>query len=100
MTLEQLVGLLCKIAPNRTIELRNRKMTTNVQSNHSCILPTFSGLLCTAALAVEKPGDDPLQWLRDSIPGEPGVDYPIYNAVESTSFSCDGRVFGGDHLTL
>lgn len=53
------------------------------------------GMLCTAALAVEKPGDDPLQWLRDSIPGEPGTDYPIYNAVESTAFSCEGRVFGG-----
>ncbi len=24
-------------------------------------------------MAVEKPGDDPLQWLRDSIPGEPGA---------------------------
>jgi hypothetical protein len=44
---------------------------------------------------VEKPGDDPLQWMRDSIPGEPGVDYPIYNTVESTAFSCEGRVFGG-----
>ena len=55
-------------------------------------------MLCTAAMAVEKPGDDPLQWLRDSIPGEPGTDYPIYNAVESTAFSCEGRVFGGKSL--
>lgn len=45
--------------------------------------------------AVENPGDDPLQWLRDSIPGEPGVDYPIFSAVEQTAFSCDGKVFGG-----
>ena len=44
---------------------------------------------------MEKPGDDPLQWLRDSIPGEPGVDYPIFSAVEQTSFSCDDKVFGG-----
>ena len=56
------------------------------------------GMLCTAVMAVEKPGDDPLQWLRDSIPGEPGTDYPIYNAVESTAFSCEGRVFGGKSL--
>ncbi len=52
-------------------------------------------MIATVALATEKPGDDPLQWLRDSIPGEPGTDYPIYNTVESTSFSCEGRVFGG-----
>ena len=45
--------------------------------------------------AVENPGDDPLDWLRDSIPGEPGVDYPIFSAVEQTTFSCDGKVFGG-----
>ena len=39
--------------------------------------------------------DDPLDWLRDSIPGEPGVDYPIFAEVEATSFSCRERVFGG-----
>ncbi|XP_037091259.1 uncharacterized protein LOC119111553, partial [Pollicipes pollicipes] len=37
---------------------------------------------------------DPLQWLRDSVPGEPGVDYPIYATIPPTSFSCDGRVPG------
>ena len=57
-----------------------------------------SGLLSTATLAVEKEGDDPLQWLRDSIPGEPGVDYPIFSSVEETSFSCEGKVFGGKKL--
>jgi hypothetical protein len=45
---------------------------------------------------VEKEGDDPLQWLRDSIPGEPGTDYPIFSEVQESSFSCDGRVFGGE----
>ena len=45
--------------------------------------------------SVEKEGDDPLQWLRDSIPGEPGVDYPIFSVVEETAFSCEGKVFGG-----
>jgi hypothetical protein len=39
--------------------------------------------------------DDPLDWLRESIPGEPGVDYPILADVEPTSFSCRDRVFGG-----
>ena len=34
-----------------------------------------------------------LDWLRDSVPGEPGVDYPIYGLpVPDSSFSCDGRV--------
>ena len=55
----------------------------------------FVGLAVTFATAVEKEGDDPLQWLRDSIPGEPGVDYPIFSAVEQTQFSCEGKVFGG-----
>jgi len=55
----------------------------------------IAGLAVTFAAAVEKEGDDPLQWLRDSIPGEPGVDYPIFSAVEQTQFSCDGKVFGG-----
>ena len=29
---------------------------------------------------------DPLQWLRDSIPGEPGVDYPITSTVQVKSY--------------
>lgn len=55
-------------------------------------------LLCTVlpyALSVENEGDDPLQWLRNSIPGEPGVDYPIFPSVGDSSFSCDGLIFGG-----
>jgi len=47
------------------------------------------------ALSVENEGDDPLQWLRNSIPGEPGVDYPIFPSVGDSSFSCDGLIFGG-----
>ena len=57
----------------------------------------FTGLATALTSAVENPGDDPLQWLRDSIPGEPNVDYPIFSAVEQTSFSCDDKVFGGKH---
>ena len=65
----------------------------------SILIPMFTGILSTSCtLAVENEGDDPLQWLRDSIPGEPGVDYPIFSAVESTEFSCEGKVFGGKIL--
>ena len=39
--------------------------------------------------------DDPLDWLRDSIPGEPGVDYPVFAEVADTGFDCAGRVHGG-----
>ena len=46
-------------------------------------------------MAEHGPGDDPLQWLRDSIPGEPGTDYPIFSSVQETSFSCENKVFGG-----
>ena len=33
--------------------------------------------LSSSVLGVENEGDDPLDWLRSSIPGEPGTDYPI-----------------------
>jgi hypothetical protein len=57
----------------------------------------FTGLaaVTTFVAGVENEGDDPLQWLRDSIPGEPGVDYPIFSVVEETAFDCTGKVFGG-----
>ncbi|KAK7070971.1 hypothetical protein SK128_014891 [Halocaridina rubra] len=29
-----------------------------------------------------------LEWLRDAVPGEPGIDYPIYWEVPQTSFNC------------
>ena len=38
---------------------------------------------------------DPLDWLRESVPGEPGVDYPVFAEVTDTSFSCADRIFGG-----
>ena len=40
-------------------------------------------------------GGDPLDWLRDSVPGEPGTDYPVLAAAPATSFSCAGLVLGG-----
>ena len=36
-----------------------------------------------------------LGWLRDSVPGEPGLDYPVLSAVQQTAFTCDGLVLGG-----
>jgi len=53
------------------------------------------GFLLPGGMFVENPGDDPLEWLRTGIPGEPGVDYPILAQVQDTSFSCEGLVFGG-----
>jgi len=53
------------------------------------------GVSFSLTLCVEKEGDDPLDWLRDSLPGEPGVDYPILADVQETSFSCSGLIFGG-----
>nr|XP_045626046.1 proline-rich extensin-like protein EPR1 [Procambarus clarkii] len=38
---------------------------------------------------------DPLEWLRESVPGEPGVDYPILGwPIVDTDFSCAGRPDG------
>ena len=55
----------------------------------------ITGLSAGLVLAVEHEGGDPLDWLRDSIPGEPGVDYPIHSGAQETSFTCDGLTFGG-----
>merc|ERR1712203_642137 len=49
----------------------------------------------SCVLGVENEGDDPLDWLRSSIPGEPGTDYPIMATTQDSGFSCDGLVFGG-----
>ena len=66
-------------------------------NNQSISSSFFLGFAAGVSRAIENPGDDPLQWLRDSIPGEPGVDYPIFSSVEETGFSCEGRIFGGRH---
>ena len=54
-----------------------------------------AGLSARVSLCVEAEGDDPLDWLRNSIPGEPGLDYPILAAVQDSAFTCDGLTFGG-----
>ena len=46
-------------------------------------------------LNADSPHSSPLDWLRTSVPGEPGVDYPVFAEVQDTSFSCEGRVIGG-----
>ena len=43
---------------------------------------------------------DPLDWLREGVPGEPGVDYPIFAEVQDTSFTCNGKQFGGKQFTF
>jgi len=41
-----------------------------------------------------------LKMLRMSVPGEPGVDYPILTTVPSTSFSCVGKAEGGYYADM
>lgn len=48
-----------------------------------------------SVLGAENEGDNPIEWLKNSIPGEPDVDYPIMASTQETSFSCDGLIFGG-----
>ena len=47
------------------------------------------------AATSEDGSGDPLDWLRSSVPGEPGLDYPILSSVQETDFSCSGLVPGG-----
>ena len=67
-----------------------------IQRGSAKIIALTSFILLGCCVSADHEGsDDPLDWLRDSIPGEPGVDYPILADVEPTSFSCRDRVFGG-----
>ncbi|XP_035225043.1 uncharacterized protein LOC118197623 [Stegodyphus dumicola] len=36
---------------------------------------------------------NPIDWLKESVPGNPGVDYPIFYKVPETSFSCNQQQF-------
>lgn len=40
-------------------------------------------------------GQQELDSLRQTVPGEPGLDYPILANIPETSFQCQGKVFGG-----
>ena len=59
------------------------------------VLAFFLTFLASKVKCDHEGSSDPLDWLRDSIPGEPGVDYPIFAVVGDTSFSCEDKVFGG-----
>merc|ERR1711963_250446 len=59
------------------------------------IVISILGLWVSKGSGDHEGSDDPLDWLRESIPGEPGVDYPIFADIAATDFSCNGRVFGG-----
>ena len=57
-----------------------------------------SNILVTLYLSLDSllaEGSDLLQGLRDTVPGEPGLDYPILSSPQSSSFSCSSRVEGG-----
>jgi len=56
---------------------------------------TAVSLIHRPVLCDHSDSGDNLDWLRESVPGEPGVDYPIFAKVPETSFSCQGRIFGG-----
>lgn len=38
---------------------------------------------------------DSIDWLKEAIQGEPGVDYPIYGEVPSTGFKCSDQKWPG-----
>ena len=67
----------------------------NIQRGSAMVIALTTFILLGCVSADHEGSDDPLDWLRESIPGEPGVDYPILADVEPTSFSCRDRVFGG-----
>ena len=56
------------------------------KNNISCLTPSnflpFPAVCVSCVFGVENEGDDPLDWLRSSIPGEPGTDYPILAATQ------------------
>ena len=45
--------------------------------------------------SVQAGSGDPIEDLKNNIPGVPGEDYPILAEVPELSFTCDGRVTGG-----
>ena len=64
-------GLLSSQSPAREY------IGTSCFQFHSLISPPCPAVCVSCVLGVENEGDDPLDWLRSSIPGEPGTDYPI-----------------------
>ena len=64
------------------------------------VLAFFLTFLASKVKSDHEGSSDPLDWLRDAIPGEPGVDYPILSFVGDTSFTCADRVFGSVRSNL
>ena len=59
------------------------------------VLALVLAYLVTLVKSDHDGSSDPLDWLRESVPGEPGVDYPVLAEIADTSFSCADRIFGG-----
>jgi hypothetical protein len=44
---------------------------------------------------MDKPAMEMLLWdYKESIPGEPEIDYPILEKIPETAFTCEGRLAG------
>ena len=50
--------------------------------------------------SVQEGSGDPIEDLKNNIPGVPGEDYPILAEVPELSFTCEGRVAGGKFFLL
>ena len=53
---------------------------------------------CSGFVAGQEAGDedgDGLDWLRRTVPGEPGLDYPVLSSPQQSDFTCDGLALGG-----
>lgn len=59
-------------------------------NNKKNVKPTYLFI----SLEDENSGD-PIAMLRDSVPGTPGEDYPIYAEAPETKFTCDAKLNGG-----
>ena len=49
--------------------------------------------------SVQGGSGDPIEDLKNNIPGVPGEDYPILAEVPELSFTCEGRIAGGLFLS-
>jgi len=57
------------------------------------LVPGYSQIDASAAAA--PPVMSGIDMLRMAVPGTPGEDYPIYDGIPNTGFSCEGRIDGG-----
>ena len=64
-----------------TSSFRDQKSISCLAASNFLPSPAAS---VSCVVGVENEGDNPLDWLRNSIPGEPGTDYPIMAATQVT----------------